>query len=258
MIAEDDLVSFLGKANCVAGLMHVWRPFLGMAWGALYDRKKRGSAPRNCVWKTQVEIPLLWCVAFLRNESDEMIRHYTIEAYTRRGDRVLITTDASPWAIGAFLVIGGVVKRFFYQAVQDEDLAVLKVKRGDHRAQQAFESLALLVALREWEDVWKGLRVAMTVRSDSVAGLTAMLKFKSAGDAPAIVAREAALLIGRSTYTPIIFQHIPGIANCIADVLSRLDSPGGEQRKLPEELKDAERHHPQTRARAWWRSLALP
>ena len=113
VISEDDLVSWLGKANCVAGLMYVWKPFLSMAWAAIYNTAARGNAPPRCVWTSQVAIPLNWCKLFLRNEADEMRRIYTIEAYMNLGTRVVITVDASPWAIGGFLILDGEICEFF-------------------------------------------------------------------------------------------------------------------------------------------------
>ena len=36
-----------------------------------------------------------------------MRRFFSVEAYKGKHARVMIVVDASPWAIGAFLVIGG-------------------------------------------------------------------------------------------------------------------------------------------------------
>ena len=144
---------------------------------------------------------------------------YTIEAYRNLGTRVVTTVDASPWAIGGLLILDGEIFEFFYERVRSEDLDVLGVEYGTRKSQQAFEALALIVALKTWAHHWQNLRVCLTVRSDSVSGLTVMMKHKSSGEAPALIAREAALLISRSTYTPTIYEHIPGIANVIADTL---------------------------------------
>ena len=55
---------------------------------------------------------------------------------------------------------------------------------------------------------------------------------------------EAALLTSRSTYTPTVYEHIPGTANVIADTLSRIDAPDGkdeQQKQLPAILAGAKK-----------------
>ena len=122
-----------------------------------------------------------------------------------------------------------------------------------------FEALALIVALKTWSHHWQNSRVCLIVRTDSVSGLTVMMKHKSSGEAPALIAREAALLISRSTYTPTIYEHIPGIANVIADALSRIEAPGSEGRKkLPAILDNAKKIQCPPRPRGWWRALSQP
>ena len=85
--------------------------------------------------------------------------------------------------------------------------------RGCGKGQQTWEALALLVALRLWAPIWKGKRVTITVRSDSVSALSAALNLTSDGVNTNLIAREMALDISQSVYRPTIVAHIPGTCN---------------------------------------------
>ena len=41
----EDLRACLGRCVCVAGLIHIWRPFVGMMWAPLDKAATRGDAP---------------------------------------------------------------------------------------------------------------------------------------------------------------------------------------------------------------------
>ena len=67
------------------------------------------------------------------------------------GCSLRITTDASPWGLGAILEIEGEIVSYLYGQVEDTDKEVLGLSRdGDSSDQQALEALPMLVALREW------------------------------------------------------------------------------------------------------------
>ena len=53
--------------------------------------------------------------------------------------------------------------------------------RGTHEAQQAFEGLALLVALRAWAILWKRQRLCLHIRSDNIGALTLFAALKGKG-----------------------------------------------------------------------------
>ena len=57
-IHEYELRQYLGRANCIAGLMIAWRPFLGMLWAALSNKTVRGTAGPGKLWTKQVKTPL--------------------------------------------------------------------------------------------------------------------------------------------------------------------------------------------------------
>jgi len=98
---------------------------------------------------------------------------------------------------------------------------------GEQPAQHVSEQpLAMLLALRVWRDRWRQWRSSVAVRGDIVTMLTMVLHFKGVGASLNIIAREVALEVAASSYRPLIAEHIPGVANVTADVLSRLHVPG--------------------------------
>ena len=196
-----------------------------------------------------------------------MTRIYSLDAYLHRGSTIVITTDASPWAIGGYIMVDGIIREFFHQLVSEEDARILNIPLGSCEAQQGMESFGLLVALRLWRRFWHNRRVILTVRSDSVAGLTVVLKFRSSGEAPSLVARELAIDMARTTYTPQIVEHIPGVANVVADILSRHDVPNRSYdvpnywdalKATPACLRGATMRVVPPRPRSWWISLSPP
>lgn len=76
------------------------------------------------------------------------------------------------------------------------------------------------------------------VKSDSVSALIllAKLKVKAKSFGLGVVARELALEFGTCSYRPRFLQHIPGIANDWADILSRMSQPA-KSAPLPAALR---------------------
>ena len=162
-----------------------------------------------------------------------------------------------PGGIGAVLIIDGWPSEYFHDAITPLDAEILHIIIGESSAQQAAEALGVLVALRLWAPLWKGKRINLSVKMDSVSALTILLKCKSAGEAPSVVAREVALDMASSIYIPNVMQHVPGVANVMADALSRWHDPG-RQRQLPARLRGASLRIVAPRLRSWWRALSPP
>lgn len=66
-----------------------------------------------------------------------------------------------------------------------------------------------------------------------------------------LIARELALEFGAAAYKPRVFQHIPGLANDWADLLSRLRQPNKLVR-IPGEFHAARRDVPPPRDEAYY------
>ena len=117
----------------------------------------------------------------------------------------------------------------------------------------AAEALAILVSLRLWAPLWRDQRVRLQLRTDNVAALTTLIKMQPHSSSLGIIARELALDVAASAYTPDEAVHIPGIANKAADVLSRLYAPGPPP--IPAYLIEHERHQCPIRNPGWWRAI---
>ena len=117
----------------------------------------------------------------------------------------------------------------------------------------------MLVALRLWADTWLKGRVRVRVRGDSVAMLAAVMHMKAAaGGSTILIAREVALDVAESAYSPDVGGHLPGDANVTADALSRRWDPDAGEWRLPLALAGATEAVAPQRNRAYYRTLAPP
>ena len=109
---------------------------------------------------------------------------------------------------------------------------------GDCAGQQVWESLIILVALRAWKDVWQTGRFSIIIRSDNITALVMALRLKSPPGGAKRIAKELALDLTFATWIPLIVEHIPGISNALADILSRRRDPAHEETwRLPRVLE---------------------
>ena len=261
----DKLRTLAGRATCISSLLHVWRPFVSMLWGPIYNTRSRCPFDPLKVWRTAVDVPLRWMNAFLIGAAGSLSRIYRLSSYLQEGDRVTIVTDASPLGIGAFLIINGIIKEYAFGPLTKRDEDILRVKRGGSEGQQAWEGLAILAALRLWSWVWRDRRISLAVRSDSVSALVMLVKMKADGFGVGIISREIALDVAESLYEPNICSHIPGTTNIIADTLSRMpgvdcsssstSTSGSSFTPLPSSLRQSQQRFFQERGYSWWRAL---
>ena len=167
--------------------------------------------------------------------------------------------DASPWGLGGYVTVDRQVKEFYQSELDENDFAIFGHAKGDCRGQQAWEALAMLVALRLWADTWLTGRVRLRVRGDSVAMLTAVMHMKAVSNSSTmLVAREVALDVAEAAYAPDVGSHLPGDANATADVLSRRWDPNADEWKLPPALAGATEAVAPRRSREYYRTLAPP
>ncbi len=253
VIPVKALRSYIGKAQSFASLLHTWRPFVAMLWGALYAEDKSSQAPLNCRWLAQFKVPLLWIQAFLDETSGNLIRTFTVEQHFNKGEPVVICVDASPFGMGAWLAINGVAAEYFVDSVTDLDCSILGVENSGSQGQQAFEALALLVAMRTWLPRFRDRRITVTGRSDNIAALYMVAKMQPKSATLGIIARGLALDLAHASYAPDFVQHVPGLANDVADILSRQLQPG-KTFELPAILSRAKEISVSQRDLSWWRA----
>ena len=261
VVAAKELRSYAGKLVNVSNLILQWRPFLEEIWAALSSHDQgtgdgASRAPPGCVWTVQISPALRWFKAFLEGRTGGITRVYTLQAYLRLGSKVEMVFDASPWGLGGFLTVNGIIIEYFMDEIQQCDLDIFKAEIGNHQFQQLWEVLATLVGLRLWQQFWMQKRVRLSMKSDNMTALEciATLKLK-VGSPYALIARELALTFADGEYAPDICAHIPGVANEIADKLSRFVQPG-KTFVLPHELKNAKRVPHPSRTQMWYRAIS--
>ena len=155
------------------------------------------------------------------------------------------------------MCVDSVVTSFFAEEITKKEAEILRVPLGDSAAQQAFEAFAALIALRLWSPLWKGERMTLSIKSDSVSALSLVLNLRTSGFGCNLVAREIALDVAEMAYRPDVVEHVRGVSNISADCLSRLCQPGSKY-EIPPEFENVTRAIPQTRNRELFRTLGTP
>lgn len=243
LIGLKDSQRYIGKCNRIAGVVPSWRPFLRAMWGAMAEAQRtspqRGHA-KGCVWTKQVKHTLLWVRAFLSQAQRALSVFFRFDSYSA-ALRVRISTDACPTGIGGYLTIDNEIREFFRDPLTDTDAQTFNVPLRDAAGQQTWKALAVLCALRLWEYHSAHGKVILTVLSDSIAALHMVFKTHSAGFGPRLVARELALVLARWPHIPTVAEHLPGIANKLADWLSREGITVGSS--IPATLRGAQERH---------------
>ena len=247
------LRTYVGKCASIASLVTHWRPFLAELWGALSTEVT--NAPTHCIWTKHISSALLWIEAFLSGRQPGALRKvFQLHVHLGQGKQVDICLDASPWGLGGYLCINGVITEYFASEILPVEANILDGTIGQASIQQVAESLAALVALRLWSSTWMSERCHVRVRSDSIAALTMTLKLKTSGKGCTLIAREMALDISEAVYCPHISEHVPGIANVTCDVLSRKFQPKASFH-IPACLVEAKECTLPPRSREYFRTL---
>ncbi|CAJ1350967.1 unnamed protein product, partial [Effrenium voratum] len=136
---------------------------------------------------------------------------------------VTITTDASPWGMGATLAINGHILR---SVATKEDTERMQVPYGEAASQGAMEALAVWVALDHWRNQINGSKYNITLRSDSVVALAVTGKLASSTPGLNWIAAELTIILEVTGLERLEVKHIPGKINTEADYLSRMLASG--------------------------------
>lgn len=171
-----------------------------------------------------------------------------------QGDRITITWDASPWGFGGTLHINGTMVEYLYGIPTEYEIKLLELEIGEAKSQQTMEALGGLVSLRQWSRYWQRRRASLLIRSDNIGALVLFGQLNSKATSNGIIAREAALDFGNSSFSPRIAEHVPGVTNVTCDCLIRIHQPGGKY-KVPEKLT---RSDLAIRDKTWWKSVSPP
>ena len=127
-----------------------------------------------------------------------MKRVYDVDQYLGRGSKVQIVWDASPYGMGAFVTVDGVVLEFFAIPIGDDDQAILGTKSGISDGQQVWECLGGLIAMRTWSRLWKKHRAQLCLKGDNISALVLFSQLKTHSKQLGMIAKEFALDLGEA------------------------------------------------------------
>ena len=251
---------YCGKANFIAGLVVFVRAFVSWIYCGLraakcpandatgLHRRTRGRrlAMAGRLHTKRISLPLRWLRAFLTGAEGSLTRDFAFGAVSPAPLR--ITTDASPWGLGAVLHSEGVPVAWWSLRLEEADADLLGVQLGDSAGISVLEALAILIAVRTWGTPTTPLEV----RADSAVALAAASRLKSAAPKILKIVLEASVDLALGRYVVKSFAHIPGVTNVEADALSRLYAPDPKSvpRSLPRSLECQPVNH---RADAFWK-----
>ena len=185
--------------------------------------------------------------------SGSVIREFDAVDFFNRGPVIEVYFDASTTGFGGFMLVDGIPECYTYGRFTKLDADTLQVVNEQSRAQQAFESLALLIILRMWLPGFAKHRVSVRVRGDNMAALAMLAKMQPKSRSLQIVARELALDLSQCSYSPDFIEHVPGISNGVADALSRMAEVNSSF-QLPTMLSTTRFDAAPHRNSAWWRT----
>ena len=148
--------------------MDYGRVLLRLVCGGGRGERAYGSSKRALPVK-RLEQARLWLLEFLNTSINSPCRSFPMGANDETP--VTITTDASPDALVAILVVQGIPIAALSSQVTLQDARELKFAKGQSSSQGVVEALAIYVALRVWKEKLKGQRLNLTVQSDSVTAL---------------------------------------------------------------------------------------
>ena len=192
----------------------------------------------------------------MQSNSGALTRDFDLEAYLGMGPIVELALDASPWGLGGVLIIDNKPVSYFASQLSTLDFRRFEFEPGSPNGQQCWECLCALVALRLYRSRWKQKRIRLVVRGDSYCMLSLLLKLRPPTSSPSLglIAREIALDISESVYTPDLATHVPGMSNTFPDALSREHEPG-KQFVLPDALLHVPREEVPERDDSFYRTM---
>eukprot|EP00435_Cladocopium_sp_Y103_P014598 s616_g3.t1 len=186
------------------------------------DRDKTGLVPVK-----RLQLARTWLLAMLRADEIWRARRIPMEP---KPPALAITTDASPFGVGAILasVDWAADKLTPLVAIKGKVTknvaATLGIQFREAAGQAVLEAWMLLLAFRYWGPKVRGLRVL--VRGDSTVALAIGRKMSSPSPTLNWVGGELALTFESHLIEEIILHHLPGRLNTQADHLSRPDLGG--------------------------------
>ena len=221
-VPVKELRSLAGRMSWVAGVLPRSRWTVAVLYAVLKDEDRPG---RDKGGKTglfpvkRMEQTRVWLQTFLETAASVPMR--TFQLKPNKTAEVSLTTDASPEALGGYLVINGALVAAFASRVTTEDAEILGFEKGSSSSQGIVEALAIVVALRLWrKKIPQGL-LELRIQSDSIVALAMSEKLAASSPGLNFLGAELGVVMEELLVEQFKTCHVPGPANTVADYLSR-------------------------------------
>ena len=217
-----ELRSMAGRMSWVAGVLPRTRWTVAVLYAVLKDEDrpardkggKQGLFPVKRMEQTRV-----WLQTYLEKAATVPMRIFQLRP--SKAAEVSLTTDASPEAIGGYLVINGALVAAFASRVTKEDSEILGFEKGTSSSQGTVEALAIVAALKLWRNkIPQGL-LEIRIQSDSIVALALSERLAASSPGLNFLGAELGVLMEELLVEQLKTCHVPGPANTVADYLSR-------------------------------------
>ena len=210
-------------------------------------RPKPGLVPVK-----RLELARRWLLAFLQQMEALRCRKLPMQVVL---PKYAITTDASPFVVGAILSVVDKEQDNLTPTVAlagkitKNVAAVLGVEFRQASGQAVLEAFAVLLVIRYWRATLRGSRLLL--KADSTVALALSKKLSSSTATLNFIGAELNIVLEGAQMQDLVAHHLPGKLNVEADYLSRPDL----QVSPPDRLKDLSVRHLNE---AWMLESQLP
>ncbi|CAE7040346.1 unnamed protein product [Symbiodinium sp. CCMP2592] len=175
-----ELCRAAGKAAWLSGIFPCTRA-TRMLYAALHSRfaevasgteerrrqaRKHNTGKEAMFYVSQLNHVHLWLLKLANAVESTPTRCVNIMS-SDLGPQAVITTDASPMGLGAYLTVNGVVTKFLEARVTKQDAEYFGLTHGASNSHGIGEALTVLVAVWQWQHSLAD-SVTLTFRSDSI------------------------------------------------------------------------------------------
>eukprot|EP00435_Cladocopium_sp_Y103_P048824 s861_g14.t1 len=243
MVGMRDLRAMTGKLSWVAGILPRARWAVAMFYGALAEaereerlgleeeraaKRSKDQRPKlGLVPVKRIELGRRWLLSFLGQE--EIWRSRKIPLVPN-SPMFAITTDASPFGVGAILSAvdkdqDQLTPMVAFRGKVSRNIAhTLGIEFRQASGQAVLESWTVLLAVKYWKATLKGQ--GLLLKADSTVALVLAKKLASGTPVLNWVGAELSTQLDVGQMGDIIGHHLPGKLNVEADWLSRPDLEG--------------------------------
>ena len=217
-----ELRSMAGRMSGVAGVLPRSRWTVAVLYAVLKDEDRPGrekGGKHGLFPVKRMEQTRVWLQTYLEKAAAVPMRVFHLKP--SKVAEVSLTTDASPEALGGYLVINGALIAAFASRVTDKDAQTLGFEKGSSASQGTVEALAIVVALKLWRaKIPQGL-LEIRIQSDSIVALALSERLAASSPGLNFLGAELGVIMEDMLVEQLKTCHVPGPANTVADYLSR-------------------------------------